>query len=82
MGTERMTNRFLRTNGKCLSSQKKIFSNMAEQYDEVERRMGICAYAAPDIEGFSAVLKARYSDFCVHEGMPLSLDRMFLKKIG
>ena len=55
---------------------------MAEQYDEVERRMGICAYAAPDIEGFSAVLKARYSDFCVHEGMPLSLDRMFLKKIG
>ena len=40
---------------------------MAEKYDEVERSMGICSYASK-CNGFAAVLKARYSDFVVHEG--------------
>mmetsp|Transcript_6937 Transcript_6937/g.14465 ORF Transcript_6937/g.14465 Transcript_6937/m.14465 type:complete len:745 (-) Transcript_6937:156-2390(-) len=39
---------------------------MTERYDEVERRFGIAAYASPH-EGFAAVVKARYSDFIVHE---------------
>eukprot|EP00554_Chaetoceros_debilis_P005541 CAMPEP_0194072820 /NCGR_PEP_ID=MMETSP0149-20130528/457_1 /TAXON_ID=122233 /ORGANISM="Chaetoceros debilis, Strain MM31A-1" /LENGTH=764 /DNA_ID=CAMNT_0038752741 /DNA_START=52 /DNA_END=2343 /DNA_ORIENTATION=+ len=39
---------------------------MAEKYDEVERSMGICSYASK-CNGFAAVLKARYSDFVVHE---------------
>ena len=50
---------------------------MADRYDEVEQRMGICAYASPENEGFAAVLKARYSDFCVHEGMRM-VDCSFL----
>lgn len=40
---------------------------MAERYDEVERQMGICSFASADNDGFAAVLKARYSDFIVHE---------------
>jgi len=40
---------------------------MTEVYDEIERKMGISTYASPDVEGFAAVLKARYSDFIVHE---------------
>jgi tRNA pseudouridine13 synthase len=32
-----------------------------------ESNVGISMYAAPQVEGFSAVSKARYSDFIVHE---------------
>ena len=42
--------------------------NMANRYDDLERKFGISAYASPH-EGFAAVLKARYSDFLVHEGV-------------
>mmetsp|Transcript_17915 Transcript_17915/g.21926 ORF Transcript_17915/g.21926 Transcript_17915/m.21926 type:complete len:750 (-) Transcript_17915:143-2392(-) len=35
--------------------------------DKLELKMGIEAYASPVVPGFAAVLKARYSDFCVHE---------------
>lgn len=39
-----------------------------ERYHELEREMGISAYCQDgDEEGFAAVLKARYSDFVVHE---------------
>ena len=43
---------------------------MTEQYDAIERQMGIFSYASSmnDNSGFAAVLKARYSDFLVHEG--------------
>jgi hypothetical protein len=41
---------------------------MAERYDKVEQEFGIKAYASPNIGGFAAVLKGRYSDFCVREG--------------
>jgi len=41
---------------------------MNEHFDSLERRMGISAYASEDNPGFAAVLKARYSDFLVHEG--------------
>lgn len=36
--------------------------------DPIEEELGITAYLSPEIPGFSAVLKARYSDFVVHEG--------------
>lgn len=42
---------------------------MAEKYDKVEQQFGIMAYASPKVPGFAAVLKGRFSDFCVREGM-------------
>lgn len=33
-----------------------------------EVNVGISAYAIPNVDGFSAISKARYSDFIVHEG--------------
>ncbi|KAL9183564.1 hypothetical protein ACHAXT_004420 [Thalassiosira profunda] len=39
---------------------------MTNRYDDLERRFGISAYASPH-QGFAAVVKARYSDFVVHE---------------
>eukprot|EP00804_Cyclotella_cryptica_P021050 CCRYP_019377-RA/>CCRYP_019377-RA protein AED:0.01 eAED:0.00 QI:0/0/0/1/1/1/2/0/732 len=39
---------------------------MSDHYDSVEKKFGISAYASPH-EGFAAVVKARYSDFIVHE---------------
>ncbi|GKY96822.1 hypothetical protein MPSEU_000641400 [Mayamaea pseudoterrestris] len=35
--------------------------------DPIEQELGITTYLCPDVVGFSAVLKARYSDFVVHE---------------
>eukprot|EP00956_Cyclotella_meneghiniana_P025165 scaffold51870_cov71-Cyclotella_meneghiniana.AAC.2 len=40
---------------------------MIDQYDSIEKEFGIAAYASPH-QGFAAVVKARYSDFIVHEG--------------
>ena len=40
---------------------------MIDQYDSIEKQFGIAAYASPH-QGFAAVVKARYSDFIVHEG--------------
>jgi hypothetical protein len=37
--------------------------------DPLECEVGIAKYLSPDVPGFFAVLKARYSDFVVHEGM-------------
>ena len=39
---------------------------MANRYDDLERKVGIAEYASPH-DGFAAVVKARYSDFIVHE---------------
>ena len=43
---------------------------MTERFDAVERQVGIDSYASSitDNAGFAAVVKARYSDFLVHEG--------------
>jgi hypothetical protein len=41
--------------------------------DPTEVELGIATYLSPNVPGFSAVLKARYSDFVVHEGMYLFL---------
>jgi hypothetical protein len=39
------------------------------RFHEIEQHFGIDAYASSNNhEGFAAVLKARYSDFLVHEG--------------
>jgi hypothetical protein len=44
-------------------------TNMATQpYDAVESAVGISSYMSTEHSGFAAVLKARYSDFVVHEG--------------
>lgn len=40
---------------------------MAETFDAVEKEVGICSYLSSE-PGFAAVVKARYSDFVVHEG--------------
>ena len=37
--------------------------------DPTEVELGIATYLSPNVPGFTAVLKARYSDFVVHEGM-------------
>jgi hypothetical protein len=37
--------------------------------DPTEIKLGIATYLSPNVPGFTAVLKARYSDFVVHEGM-------------
>jgi hypothetical protein len=42
-------------------------------HDESETKFGIKAYASPNVPGFGAVLKGRFSDFLVHEGMSLRL---------
>lgn len=39
---------------------------MANRYDDLERKVGITEYASTH-DGFSGVVKARYSDFVVHE---------------
>ena len=44
-----------------------ITVTMSDLYDSIEMKFGISAYASPH-EGFAAVVKARYSDFIVHEG--------------
>lgn len=36
--------------------------------DATEVSVGIATYLCPEIPGFSAVLKGRFSDFIVHEG--------------
>ncbi len=36
-------------------------------FDEIEKSLGISEYMSPLAQGFSAVVKARYSDFVVHE---------------
>jgi len=41
---------------------------MAQPFDAVEREMGISSYMSTENSGFAAVLKARFSDFVVHEG--------------
>jgi len=48
---------------------KKMSSiNSSNRYDDTERKFGISSYTSTH-EGFAAVVKGRYSDFVVHEGM-------------
>jgi len=51
---------------------RKIGNEMSEQYHQIEHDLGIETYASPKIQnpGFSAVLKAKFSDFVVHEVDP------------
>jgi len=50
---------------------------MTERYDELEQKVGILSYMSPENKGFAAVLKARYSDFIVHEvGTDLKVARL------
>ena len=46
---------------------------MTEKYDAVEQQFGIEAYASPNVSGFAAVLKGRFSDFCVREGTSFNI---------
>ena len=48
---------------------KKMSSiNSSNKYDDTEKKFGISSYTSTH-EGFAAVVKGRYSDFVVHEGM-------------
>lgn len=49
------------------NTQVRSDISMIDQYDSIEKQFGIAAYASPH-QGFAAVVKARYSDFIVHEG--------------
>lgn len=49
-------------------SGQNLLRSMVNRYDELERQVGISSYISSH-EGFAAVVKARYSDFIVHEGM-------------
>ena len=44
-------------------------NGIATRDDEIEQQFGIKSFASPNVPGFAAVLKGRYSDFCVREGM-------------
>lgn len=59
------TNLFSRLASTHTKSDRNI--NMTDRFDGIEKKFGIAAYASPH-EGFAAVVKARYSDFVVHEG--------------
>lgn len=46
-------------------------------FDEIEKQLGISEFMSPSVPGFSAVVKARYSDFVVHEvGLDGSIARL------
>jgi tRNA pseudouridine13 synthase len=51
-------------------------------FDEIEKSLGISEYMSPSAQGFSAVVKARYSDFVVHEvGLDGSIARLTSRDI-
>ena len=52
-------------------------TSTTHRFDDVEKKFGLSAYASPH-EGFAAVVKGRYSDFVVHEGMYLDHQIVFV----
>lgn len=46
---------------------------MTDKFDAIEREVGIRVYLS-DEPGFAAVVKARFSDFIVHEGKEQALN--------
>lgn len=50
-----------------LKEKMKERDNTQANYDNIEHDLGISEYMSPSVQGFSAVVKARYSDFLVHE---------------
>jgi diphthamide synthase subunit DPH2 len=50
-----------------------------EVYDAIEKNVGIQVYLSDD-PGFAGVVKARYSDFIVHEGK--TNHPIFLQEFG
>ena len=52
-------------------------TSTTNRFDDVEKKFGLSAYASPH-EGFAAVVKGRYSDFVVHEGMYLDRQIVFV----
>jgi hypothetical protein len=62
------------TNRIFFSTQNQTMSNEPQQQpsdpavlDPTEVALGISSYLRPDVQGFSAVSKGRFSDFLVHE---------------
>jgi hypothetical protein len=51
------------------TTEKDVATPEELNQDPTECEVGIAKYLSPNVPGFSAVLKARYSDFVVHEGM-------------
>jgi tRNA pseudouridine13 synthase len=58
------------------STNKDYLAKKLEVFDETERKLGISEYLTTSV-GFSGVVKARYSDFLVHEvGLDGSIARL------
>lgn len=57
------------TSTKTIEEQQAVGTSKTSLalYDDLERKLGISEYMSPDAKGFSAVVKARYSDFIVRE---------------
>ena len=43
-------------------------------FDKIEHEFGIASYLSLENQGFAAVLKARFSDFLVHEGKRMTTE--------
>lgn len=63
----RMATCFIGWRIRCIQSSLRHVSSMVNRFDELEKQVGISSYVSSH-EGFAAVVKARYSDFIVHEG--------------
>jgi len=50
---------------------------MTDKFDAIEREVGIRVYLS-DEPGFAAVVKARFSDFIVHEGKEQSSELLIM----
>ena len=63
--------------GTWISIRRKRFEllhfTMTDKFDAIEREVGIRVYLS-DEPGFAAVVKARFSDFIVHEGKEQALN--------
>ena len=59
------------------TNKDRIMTSTTNRFDDVEKKFGLSAYASPH-EGFAAVVKGRYSDFVVHEGMYLDRQIVFV----
>ena len=60
-----------------ITTNKNNMTSTSHRFDDVEKKFGLSAYASPH-EGFAAVVKGRYSDFVVHEGMYLDRQIVFV----
>jgi len=83
-GTSTSTASTGQSNGTAYANSSGNANSRDEAQLEKERRVGITAYVNPAADGFSGVLKQRYTDFLVNEVLPdgrvLHLENLSPKK--